>query len=143
MIGAIAARFAQPLNLAAGAAAGALVAWLSFSTLNALVWLPDARKQATAIERSAWGEAMDKLRDKIAADKQAAQDAADAIERDYLAEKAARLTAQAARDDLEAALKQSEENRNADDETHNACAGRPAISRGVSNALDKIGRDRP
>lgn len=97
-----------------------------------------ARASGARDERAQWVEAMRLLRQSIDADKRAAQAKIDKATQRYLEEKAAREEAVAANDELEAALAASE----ADDAKSipgGACRA-PAISRGVSRALDAIGR---
>lgn len=96
-----------------------------------------ARASGVRDERAQWVEAMRLLRQSIDADKRAAQAEIDKATQRYLEEKAAREEAAAANDELEAALAASEaENAQRPD---GACRA-PAISRGVSRALNKTGR---
>lgn len=95
------------------------------------------RRAAATAERQAWQEAQRLAQAEHARMLAKAQAAADAAELAYLTERALRESdALAARNELDAALAKTENN----DASDRSCAARPAISRGVSRALDKIGR---
>lgn len=99
-----------------------------------------ARAAGSAEERAEWIESMRKLRAQIDAEKARAQSEIDKATRIYLEEKAAREAEAAANTELEAALAASEAAREDDTANDTGACGAPAISRGVSRALDAIGR---
>ncbi len=138
-----------------GAAALVFVIMLGFyegAPLGPLRWVPylgptleqlvdgrvDRERRAAALaERLAWQEAQRMAEAEHARRLREAQAKADAAELAYLTEKALRESdARTARAELEAALKKSE----ADNVSSDGCTPCRTFSRGVSRALDQVGR---
>jgi len=87
-------------------------------------------------ERIAWEEVRRRQLAENARVLKEKQAAIDQLERDYLEERNQRFAEEQARTELEAALAASE----AENAKDTAAPARPAISRRVSRALDKVGR---
>lgn len=94
------------------------------------------RRAGAASERLKWEEARRRLLADQAVKRREAQDAIDAATENYLEEKARREALTEANSALDAALKASEANDAANPDAHRG----PAITRGVSRALDVVGR---
>ena len=120
---------------------GIVLGWLVAGLYADLVSLPAAREAGAIYERGIWEAGQRKAEAEAEADRRAAQSRIDAIERDFHQREAERL---AQLSNLEAALDQ-EANRvpipSAADRGAVAC--RPAIPRGLRDALDGIGRATP
>ena len=120
---------------------GIVLGWLVAGLYADLVSLPAAREAGAVYERGIWEARQREAEAKAEADRRAAQSRIDAIERDFHQREAERL---AELSNLEAALDQ-EANRvpipSAADRGAVAC--RPAVPRGLRDALDGIGRAAP
>ena len=120
---------------------GIVLGWLVAGLYADLVSLPAAREAGAVYERRIWEARQREAEAKAEADRRAAQSRIDAIERDYHKRETDRLIQLSA---LEAALDQ-EANRvpipSAADRGAVAC--RPAVPRGLRDALDGIGRASP
>lgn len=120
---------------------GLVIGWLVAGLYADLVSLPAAREAGAQTERAVWEECQREAEAKAEADRRAVQSRIDAIERDFHQREAARLVELS---NLEAALDQ-EANRapipSAADRGAVAC--RPAVPRGLRDALDGIGRAAP
>lgn len=120
---------------------GLMLGWLAAGFYFGLVSLPAARQAGAVSERLVWQEAQRKAEAKADADRRAAQVRIDAIERAYherTAEQAAQL------DVLEASIAQESARvpiPSVADRGTPAC--RPAVPRGLRDALDPIGRAAP
>ncbi|WP_223479266.1 hypothetical protein [Oricola indica] len=94
------------------------------------------RRAGAERERDLWKQKRQDLLDKQAEQRREAQDKIDEITRQYLDERAARSALEEANAALDAALQASEK-----DDAANPDARRgPAITRGVSRALNQVGR---
>lgn len=148
---ALVSALANPLG-AAVIAVAILIGFYEGAPLGPLRWVPylgpalehlvdgrvDRERRAAALgERLAWQEAQRRAEARHAQHLRDAQSKVDAAEQAYLAEKALRESdAEAAQAELDAALDKAE----AENASNGDCDRGPAISRGVSRALDKVGR---
>ncbi|GGE18028.1 hypothetical protein GCM10011390_41500 [Aureimonas endophytica] len=126
---------------------GCLLAWAATYAYASWRMVPEAKEAGALEERLAWTEEQNRARAKLEADRQAAQSRVDEIERAYHERDQAR---QADMAELEEAL--AAERTNATPiptpSPGAPCSCRPAVSRGVSERLQNIGRaaaprDRP
>lgn len=120
---------------------GIVLGWLVVGLYAELVSLPAAREAGAQAERLVWQEAQRKAEAKAEADRRAAQVRIDAIERNFHQREAERLAQLSA---LEAAIDQEDARvpiPSAADRGAVAC--RPAVPRGLRDALDSVGRAAP